>query len=149
MIRQIIVVMAALVCVLGGCKPKGGSLSEAKRTRLQTLAMATEFEPENTYFEVLNIMANLAEEANGKTDREATEWMLAFEYQNREALKKLTADLDDWYKSLDEEERVLFMMRAANNKDALRLSRYDASLRGREGIQSIYPTLVRVVALHR
>lgn len=151
MIRQMTSLLLALLLIgfAGGCKPKNGTLSAEKRTRLQMLASANEFEPENTYFELLNIMANLAEEANGKSDKEATLWLQTFEYQNREALKKLTADMDDWYKSLEEEDRVLFMMRAATNKDAARLTRYDAQLRQRTGIQDIYPNIVRVVELHR
>jgi len=96
-----------------GCEPPAqeGPLSAATRTELDQLAVDIRRDTEEKYHILGAKFVELIREANRKgTDGGAAEHVVKFVSDNETALTILRKEIDDWYKTLPEEDRINFML---------------------------------------
>lgn len=92
-------------------KPQGGTLSVQAQTELEILA-ARQWETEEKFHKLAQIIARFLEEALAKNDDAAMiNHLKDFSSLNEDALKILQAEIDFWFKYVDKEEKNEFLMR--------------------------------------
>lgn len=123
-----------LICFLlfTACKrPKKGALSPEEKSRLERLA-ESELETEEKFHELGKYIATVMKEA---LSMDADSLMIAhlqeFSTENKDALEMLSAEIDFWFKYMDEEERTYFIMRLLPMDYAKNLKTYEARFKKR------------------
>jgi hypothetical protein len=123
--------------VLSGCKkPRTRTVSEVTKTELEDLAESGK-ETETKYHELGKILSQLVKES---LEMGKDSLMLAhikdFASLNEEGLEQLSSEIDDWQKTLTEEERIFFVMRLVPMQYARDLERYQIAFSRRAGENS-------------
>ncbi len=102
-----------LLIISSSCEPPSqeGPLSAATRTELDRLAADIQRDSEDKYHVLGARFVELFSEAVRKgTDGGTAEHIMKFASDNDVALEILRREIDDWYKSLPEEDRITFML---------------------------------------
>ncbi len=137
-----------------GCEPpvQDGPLSAATRTELDQLAGDIQRDTEEKYHILGAKFVELIQEANRKgTDGGAAEHIVKFVSDNETALTILRKEIDDWYKTLPEEDRIKFMLHllAEDYPRQLRqlVPQIDRRLTGFENAEQRLDQLLETIAL--
>ena len=103
-----------LLCslLLFSCKKvQKGTLSSKAQTQLEVLA-ERDIETDVKFLEIAKILSKVLEEALAKDDDAAMiSHLKDFHEMNEDALRMLTAEIDFWFKYVDNEEKNEFLMR--------------------------------------
>ncbi|MDB4286094.1 hypothetical protein N9933_02210 [bacterium] len=130
------IAFAGLIFLSGCKKPRTRTVSEVTKTELENLAESGK-ETKIKYHELGKILSQLVKES---LEMGSDSLMLAhiknFASLNEEGIKQLSEEIDDWQKTLSEEERIFFVMRLVPMKYARNLERYKIAFSRRTGKNS-------------